>query len=136
MRENGENVGEVGVIRGMDGTVEVEITRENDIAVAAFKSGCISDVEGIAAAGGEIKEFIEANDLKKLIFDFAEVKFFSSQVLGLLLDIRARLQECNGEIVISAINPQLHRVFKITNLDKIFRFFEDRQVAGKKMATG
>jgi len=28
-----------GVIRGMDGTVEVEMTREGDIAVAAFKSG-------------------------------------------------------------------------------------------------
>ncbi|MBL7152432.1 MAG: STAS domain-containing protein [Phycisphaerae bacterium] len=120
----------------MDGTVEVETTREGDIAVAAFKSGCISDVEGIAAAGGEIKEFIEANQLKKLVFDFAEVKFFSSQVLGLLLDIRASLRECNGEVVISAINPQLHRVFKITNLDKIFRFFEDRQSAVKTMSTG
>jgi anti-sigma B factor antagonist len=67
----------------------------------------------------------------KVIFDFAGVKFFSSQVLGLLLEIRAKLQASNSEVVISAINPQLHRVFKITNLDKIFRFFPDRESAVK-----
>jgi len=120
----------------MDGTVEVEMTRVGEIAVAAFKSGCISDVEGIAAVGREIKKFIEDNEPKKLIFDFGEVKFFSSQVLGLILDIRARLQKNDGEVAISGINPQLHRVFKITNLDKIFRFFDDRARAVKTMSTG
>ena len=136
LREGGENAGVAGVISGMDGTVEVEMSREGEIAVAAFKSGCISDVEGIVAAGKGIRDFIEDNDPKKLIFDFAEVKFFSSQVLGLLLDIRARLQKNDGEVAISAINPQLHRVFKITNLDKIFRFFEDRESAVKTMSAG
>jgi len=120
----------------MDGTVDVEMSKDGDIAVAAFKSGCISDVEGIAVAGRQIKEFIEANQPRKLIFDFAEVRFFSSQVLGLLLDIRARLQDCEGEVAISAINPELHRVFKITNLDKIFRFFDDRASAVETMRTG
>ena len=124
-----------GTIRGMDGTVDVEMTKDDGIAVVAFKSGCISDVEGIATAGRRIREFVDDGQPKKLIFDFAEVKFFSSQVLGLLLDIRARLQKHDGEVVISGINPQLHRVFKITNLDKIFRFFEDRQSAVKTMTT-
>lgn len=119
----------------MDGTVDVEITKDGDIAVVAFKSGCISDVEGIGAAGRQIREFIENDKPKKLVFDFAEVRFFSSQVLGLLLDARARLQKDGGEVVISGINPQLHRVFKITNLDKIFRFFEDRQNAVKTIGT-
>ena len=119
----------------MDGTVDVEITKDGEIAVAAFKSGCISDVEGIATAGRQIKGFIENDKPRRLIFDFAEVRFFSSQVLGLLLDVRARLRKDGGEVVISGINPQLHRVFKITNLDKIFEFFEDRESAVKAIGT-
>jgi anti-anti-sigma factor len=55
-------------------------------------------------------------------------------VLGLLLDIRAKLQSHNGKVVISAINPQLHRVFKITNLDKIFAFFPNRESAVKAIS--
>ena len=33
------------------------------------------------------------------------------------------------KIIISGINPQLGRVFKITNIDKIFKFYPDKQTA-------
>ncbi len=118
-----------------DETVGVEITSEGSAAVVTFKSASISDVEGIAAASKQIKGFIDENQPNSLIFDFGGVKFFSSQVLGLLLDIRAKLETSKGEVVISAINPQLHRVFKITSLDKIFRFFPDKENAIKTMST-
>jgi anti-sigma B factor antagonist len=120
---------------GMGDKVGMEITREGGFGIVAFKATCISDVEGIADASRQIKEFIEENHPKRVIFDFGEVKFFSSGVLGLLLDVRAQLQSFSGEVVVSAINPQLHRVFKITNLDKIFRFFPDKKSAVKAVST-
>ena len=123
------------VLTGMDEKVAVEITSEASTAVVAFKSASITGVEEIAAASKHIKKFIDKNQPNKLIFDFDGVKFFSSQVLGLLLDIRGKLETYNGEVVISAINPQLHRVFKITNLDKIFRFFADKESAIKTTGT-
>ena len=119
----------------MDEEVGVEIKREGSAAVVAFKSASVSDADAITAAAKQIKEFIDENQPNKLIFDFGSVKFFSSQVLGLLLDIRAKLETYNGEVVISAINPQLHRVFKITNLDKIFRFFPDKESALQAVGT-
>jgi len=111
--------------------IGLEITIEANAAVVAFKSASLIDVDGIAAASDRIKEFIDKNQPKKLLIDFEGVKFFSSQVLGLLLDIRARLIKYNGEVVISAINPQLYRVFKITNLDKVFESFPDKESALK-----
>jgi anti-anti-sigma factor len=134
---NSRNIkfGENEVLNGMDEKVGVEITSEGSSAVVAFKSASISGVEDIAVASKQIKKFIDENHPDKLIFDFEGVKFFSSQVLGLLLDIRVILKTYNGEVVISAINPQLHRVFKITNLDKIFRFFRDKENAIKTTGT-
>jgi len=113
----------------MDKEVGVEITSQGSTAAVAFKATSISDVEGISCASKQIKEFIEKSHPNRIVFDFERVKFFSSQVLGLLLDIRAELETYNGEVVISAINPQLHRIFKITSLDKIFRFFPDKESA-------
>ena len=113
----------------MDDEIEVELTMEGTAAIAAFKSSSISDSDRIAMTSKHIKKFINENQPKRLIFDFERVKFFSSQVLGLLLDARAKLQEYNGEVVISAINPQLHRVFKITNLHNLFEFFADKDAA-------
>jgi anti-sigma B factor antagonist len=119
---------------GMGQKISVEITSEEKAAVVSFKAASISDVGGITAATKQIKEFIERNRPNAVVFDFERVKFFSSQVLGMLLDIRAKLETYNGEVVISAINPQLHRIFKVTNLDKIFRFFPDRKNAVKAVS--
>jgi len=113
----------------------VEITSVRNATVVAFKTASISNVEEIATASKRIKEFVEEKHPKELVIDFEGVRFFSSAVLGLLLDIRAKLKTYDGEVVISAINPQLYRVFKITHLDKIFKFFPDKEDAVKAVNT-
>jgi anti-anti-sigma factor len=113
----------------------VEITSEENAAVVAFKTASISNVEEIASVSRQIKEFIEKKQPKKVVVDFKGVKFFSSTVLGMLLDIRAKLKTYDGEVVISAINPQLYRVFKITHLDRIFKFFPDKEIAVRAVST-
>lgn len=111
----------------------VEITTEKDAVIVTFTAAAISDINKIAVISDKVSEFVESNHPAKLVFDFSIVKFFCSQVLGLLLQTRAKLEEYNGEVVLSAINPQLYRVFKITNLDKIFRFFPDRDSAVRQI---
>jgi len=113
----------------------VEITSEGNVAVVAFKTASISNVEGIATISKQTKEFIEQKHPANVIVDFEGVKFFSSAVLGMLLDIRARMKTYDGGVVISGINPQLYRVFKITHLDRIFEFFPDRSSAIKSVST-
>ena len=122
-------VGKLSV--SMEQKVAMEITSQDNVAIVRFKAASISDMEVVAAASSQIKDFIDQNHPDELIFDFEGVRFFSSQVLGLLLDIRAKLQPHNGKVAISAINPQLHRVFRITNLDKTFDFFPDKESAVK-----
>lgn len=106
-----------------------QIEIEDDTAVITFSKSTVSSVDDIAAAGETIAAFIDANRPGRVIFDFKGVKFFSSQVLGLLLETRARVAEYEGRVFISSINPQLHRVFKITNLDQVFQFFPDTESA-------
>ena len=117
----------------MDEKKSVNITSESDATVVTFKSAIICDVSEIEEASAEIRGFIEEKRPKTIVFDFGGVKFFSSQVLGLLLDIRRKMEPYSGQIVISSINPQLHRIFKITCLDKIFRFFPDKNSAVREL---
>ena len=119
----------------MEDKLEVKITSQKDVAIVSFLASSISDLEKIAVAARQIDDFITKNQPARMVFDFDGVKFFCSRVLGLLLEIRAKMEVYGGEVVISAINPQLYRVFKITNLDKIFRFFPDRKSAVKTMSS-
>lgn len=113
----------------MEAKAAVNIETEGDVAIASFRGTCVSDVEEITGASTLIREYIKRHQPSKMIFDFSGVKFFSSQVLGLLLEARAHLKACGGEVLISALSPQLERVFKITNLDKIFAFYPDKEAA-------
>ena len=114
----------------MDQKDIVKITLNGPIAVVAFAMASITDAQVIATASKRIREVLEeAGRPSRVVFDFEGVNFFSSQILGLLLEIRARTQATGGKVVISAISPSLHRVFKTTNLDKIFEFFPDRRAA-------
>jgi anti-sigma B factor antagonist len=107
--------------------IDMEITQtEADTVIVAFLSPSMSDVDAISAASSKIKDYVKVHRPRRLIFDFEVVRFFSSLLLGLLLEVRGEMSAYQGEVLISGINPQLHRVFKITNLDKIFRFFPER----------
>ena len=104
----------------------LDIASEGNVAIVAFRSAYISDVEEISSASSELRQFINKNRPQQVVFDFAGVKFFSSQVLGLLLEARAQLKTSNGTVSVCTLDPRLHRVFKITNLDRIFPLYPDR----------
>jgi anti-anti-sigma factor len=107
----------------------VDIASEGNVAIIAFRSSYISDVEEISSVSSQVRQYVNKNHPQQVVFDFAGVKFFSSQVLGLLLEARAQVKSANGKVVVCALDPRLHRVFKITNLDKIFPLYSDRPSA-------
>lgn len=119
----------------MEEKIEVDMRVENSIGIVSFETASICNPESIAEFSKIITKFIGDNQLKKVVFDFGNVKFFSSNLLGTLLNMRAKLKSSNGKIVLSSINPQLHRVFKITNLDKIFEFYPSSIVAIERLCS-
>jgi anti-sigma B factor antagonist len=97
--------------------------------VFSFGSSSISGIADIEKMSRELRDYLEEYRPGHVVVDFEGVRFISSQMLGLLVDIWRRLGQHNGTLSISGINPQLNRVFKITNLDKIFQFYPDRESA-------
>ena len=113
----------------MDKQALINIETSGDITVVSFNTPSICGVAGVEKISTELRQFVISTKPKKLIIDFCGVKFFSSQMLGLLVDIWRKLTDAGGQLIISGIDPQLGRVFKITNLDKIFKFYPDRDQA-------
>jgi len=115
----------------MSKTVNIQIENHNGSSVVILKEPSITDDNTITWLHKQIEQLIEDKQPAKIIIDFKSVKFFSSQLLGMLLALHSKLKLYDAEIIISAIEPRLHKIFKITNLDKIFRFFLDVESALK-----
>lgn len=113
----------------MDRKQQMEIDGRGDAAVVSFKCPCFSDVEAIRQASTQIRHYLQEHAVQTMVFDFTGVKFFSSQVLGLLLEARGALQSHGGKVVVCALHPRLSRVFRVTSLDRIFSFYSDAQAA-------
>lgn len=113
----------------MDDERIIDIKKEDGVVFVEFLVPSISAALDIEALAAELSGYIEDNKPNDVIVDFNGVKFFSSQVLGLLVCIWRKLKEYGGSVLISGINPDLNRVFRITNLDRLFEFYPDRQSA-------
>lgn len=113
----------------------INIQEDGQVVVVSFTTPSISGIEGIEKIAAQLREYVSQNKTVKMVVDFQGVKFFSSQVLGLLVDLWRRLKDSGGKLLISGIDPKLNRVFKITNLDRIFEFYPDRAAAVNVLKT-
>ena len=104
---------------------ELMITPYKDVTVVNFQNVSVLDSANIEALGRSLMELVEKQDTRKLILEFSAVRFMSSQALGVLLQLKKAMDPLHGKIVIVGIRPELHKVFKITNLHKMFTFHDD-----------
>jgi anti-sigma B factor antagonist len=108
---------------------ELLITPYKDVTVVNFQNVSVLDSANIEALGRSLLDLVEKNDTRKLILEFTAVRFMSSQALGVLLQLKKAMDPVHGKIVIAGIRPELHKVFKITNLNKMFTFHNDLDTA-------
>lgn len=105
------------------------LTEQDGVGVVSFNEPTILDAYHVAAVAEELLELVEKQGVRKMVIDLGSVKMLTSQALGMLLTIRQKLSDKNGKVVISGIDPMLYRVFKITNLQAVFDFFDNNDAA-------
>lgn len=96
------------------------------VTVVGIPNGCMLDGVSIQQVGTKLFDLVEKEHKNKLLIDFADIRFMSSQALGILLTLRRKAEKGGATIVLTGISQKLMRVFEITNLDKMFNFFDSR----------
>ncbi len=102
-----------------------------DVTVVTFQDSSILEMKAIDQIGEALYELPDKKDKKKIVLDFTNVKFLASHTIGVLLNLQKKCKAINGQLVICAVKKELMKLFTITNLDKIFKFFPDDAAALK-----
>ena len=110
------------------------LSKENDITVVGFSEGILLDAYHINDIAQELYDLIEKDGHRQIVLDLSEIKILSSRTLGVMITMRQKLDKIEGKLVISGIDPRLYRVFKITNLQSVFEFYENRDKAVSSFA--
>ena len=100
-----------------------------DVTVVTINEAALLDALAISRLGEGLFELVDKKALGKIALDLSSVKCMASAALGVLLSLRQKAAAINGTVVICGIRPELYKIFKITNLDRLFDFFETEEQA-------
>jgi len=105
------------------------VQRIRDVTVVNFRDSSMLDAQLIEQMAKQLYRLVDDEDRRKLILDFSPVKFLSSTALGVFINLQKKAAQVKGEVAICSMRDELKKVFKITNLDKLFRFHPDEVTA-------
>jgi anti-sigma B factor antagonist len=108
----------------------VTLRDRGDVLAVYFKEDSILDQQVIDKIGHEFDRIVlEAAACRKVLLNFANVKFMSSAMLSKLLLFNKRCAADKIKLKMSNVSPNVFEVFKITKLNKVFDTQPDEAAA-------
>ena len=99
------------------------------VTVVTFQDSSVLEMAIIDQIGKDLCHLIENQNKQKLVLDFVNVRFLASHALGILLMMHKKVTAAKGTMVLCSVRQDLKKVFTITSLDKVFKFFPDDAAA-------
>ena len=93
--------------------------------LTAWESASTYEPPIVQQVGSELFRLVDQQDCLRLLLNFSEVEFLSSAGLGKLITLDKKLKARGGKVRLSNLSPELHDIFRITRLDKLFEIEED-----------
>lgn len=108
---------------------QLVVQKIKDVTVVNFQDASMLDAHRIEQIAQQLYHLVDEENRRKMILDFTAVKFLSSTALGVLINLQKKATTIKGEVSICGMRGELAKLFKITNLDKLFRFHPDEESA-------
>ncbi|MGD8451683.1 MAG: STAS domain-containing protein [Phycisphaerae bacterium] len=102
----------------------MSVERRGSTGVVSFQQNSILDTVSIQNLSRQLYELVDAGETPRLLIDFTNVRFLSSQALGVLLTLRRKADKSGTQVAFAGLRPELQRVFQVTKLDTMFAFYE------------
>ena len=103
-------------------TMDVPITVQpiENYTVIEFRTASLMDPVVLDNLGQAIYRLVDVEDRRQLVLDFEQVKFLSSQAIGIILTVKKKLDKLpHGILVLCGVGPTLMQLIKITQLDRV-----------------
>jgi anti-sigma B factor antagonist len=100
-----------------------------DALVVSFRESRILDAQVIEDIGAKLYGLPDQQACRKIVLDFGNVEFLSSQMLGVLVTLNKKATAIAGRLVLCSVRSELLKVFQIVKLDRLLKVVADKQAA-------
>lgn len=98
-----------------------------DVTVTALRDERITEELNIQAVGDELYRVVDELGKRRVLLDFAAVKFMSSTMIGKLPGLQNRLVGVQGKLVLCGLSDNLLHAIKLLTLDRKLNIVPDQQ---------
>lgn len=106
------------IVQAYDGIVLVQITKDR-----------LLDPPVIAAISTELMALLDRHAKPSVVLDMSQVAYISSAMVGKMIAFYKGVVGVKGRLAIGGVKPDLMPLFKITQIDRLIRFYPDAQAA-------
>ncbi len=92
------------------------------VTVVTIQDSAMLDAARIDQLGKELFQLVDEQNKQKIVLDFSNVRFLSSQALGILLTLNKKCKAIKGSLALCGFRDELMKIFTITRVDKLFEF--------------
>jgi len=77
----------------------------------------------------ELLTLLGAQPQGQWVLDLSGVSYMGSSALGLMVNVRQRVKQAGGQLVLCGLSPRLLQVFKTCCMERLFRIAKTREQA-------
>lgn len=113
---------------------QISVERDKSVFCVRLRQRWLGEAD-IEALGEEVQDLLLARGCRKLAFSLRGLDGVYSMLLGKLLDIRRRLLDCGGKLMLYDATEDIVGVFEVCQLTRLFHFAPDQEAAVAALAT-
>ena len=113
----------------------IELDEKDSVSVVKFRDDRVMDPSRIQQMGTELMSLADEAAPSKLVVNFENVKFFSSQAISKLIVLERKVKSNGGALRLSNLRPEVRELFNYTNLDSVFDIREQESDAVESINT-
>jgi anti-sigma B factor antagonist len=83
----------------------------------------------VVEASEPLSSLVDEGGHRRLLLDFAEVRFLSSVALGVLITLKHRVDAAGGQLKLCRLAPDLLELFRLTRMQELFAIHGDDREA-------
>lgn len=103
----------------------LEYTNNGPVTIGTIINTQVLDGTNVDAFGRETLAYAQAHAGLNILVNFENIRYISSAALTELLRLYHFLGSSNGSVRLCNVNRDIHNVFRITNLEKLFVIYSD-----------
>ena len=93
-----------------------------DAKIVAFQEASVLDRSAAQEIGESLGQLVGDKPCRKIIIDFSQVHLLSSAALGILIDLKKKVDAIKGQLVLCGVGEELMKAWTSTHLHKMFTF--------------